>query len=261
MANQTTEYDAEIDLYEDDNWNDLFAAIRPPLGGAEGGVTRRDALALAIDWPPEGKERFRRVTKRSNARSTGKLPLRKTGRMVQWESKLERDAFLLFDGCPAIERFAEQPARIRVQNEATELWHVPDALVCLRGRSVFVEIKEEQEAASDELQERTRLVTPTLAARGFGYAVLTEAVIRKAPRLANVDYIRRFAVGEVDHASREMVRRWFNAAGGTRCWGEIKRQIANTDFLAAIARLIWEGAVWAPLHEQWDAETEFVGRV
>src|SRR5579859_7695488 len=44
---------------------------------------------LAVQPPPDGKIRARKVVSRSRARGTGKFPSWKMGRMIQWESTYE----------------------------------------------------------------------------------------------------------------------------------------------------------------------------
>lgn len=64
-------------------------------------VDRMNNPILEIAFPPEGTVRARRIVSRSRARPTGKYPSWKMGRMIQWESTNELNAYRLLDANPA----------------------------------------------------------------------------------------------------------------------------------------------------------------
>ncbi len=51
---------------------------------------------------------MRRIVMRSRARATGKYPSWKAGRMVQWESINELNAFRILDAMPEVSTFTER---------------------------------------------------------------------------------------------------------------------------------------------------------
>ncbi len=67
---------------------------------------------LELIYPEAGKLRSRRVVSRSRARATGKFPSWKMGRMIQWESINELNAYRRLDATPGANAFYEQPLMI-----------------------------------------------------------------------------------------------------------------------------------------------------
>ena len=92
-----------------------------------------DYGCLEIISPDLNQMRARRVVSRSRSRPTGKYPSWKMGRMVEWESHNELNAFRLLDADPDASAFHEQPLSIRYTLCGEVRLHVPDVLVeCAR---------------------------------------------------------------------------------------------------------------------------------
>lgn len=58
--------------------------------------------------------RVREPITRSRGKVRGQFPSTKMGRMIAWESQLERRACYLFEFCKAVEAFREQPIRLHI---------------------------------------------------------------------------------------------------------------------------------------------------
>src|ERR1035437_349834 len=82
----------------------------------------------SILFPAAGQMRSRKFISRSNARSAGKYPSWKMGRMMHWESSNELNAFRLLDCDPNVTSYSEQPCRIAYGLEGGEKIHYPDIL-------------------------------------------------------------------------------------------------------------------------------------
>ena len=124
--------------------------------------------------------RVRTVVTRSRARSTGKYPSWKMGRMVQWESPAELNACRLLDADPAVTAFYEQPLEITYFLDGEVHRHYPDILVLAPNRSELWKIKPESEAARPETVRRTELMRRALPAYGYTYRiVLAEDLARE----------------------------------------------------------------------------------
>lgn len=89
----------------------------------------KDDNELVIEFAPEDSQRIRDVVLRSNARVTGKYPSLKNGRMMQWESQLEKDAFLMFEFDYTVESYCEQPAKISYTLNGKRHFHIPDIFI------------------------------------------------------------------------------------------------------------------------------------
>ena len=84
---------------------------------------------VEIEFPKDGRVRSRTVVSRSRARPTGKYPSFKMGRMIQWESNNELNAYRLLDATPEVLAYHEQPLTIRFTLNGEPHIHYPDVLV------------------------------------------------------------------------------------------------------------------------------------
>lgn len=186
------------------------------------------------------EERARRVISRSNSRVTGKYPGLKSRRMHYWESSLERDAFMLLDVSTEVVSFDEQPVTLHY-GIGKKLRHYPDVLVSYPNRQVFVEIKTDREAQTEEIITRTAYLIPALAHHGYGYRIWTESEIRdRSFRLSNLRFLLRFGRTEVELTRFEWLRQLFRKHASLP-WKEIVGQPTDGGKLSALCRLILEG--------------------
>lgn len=244
---------SDIKTRSRDDWADLFEAL-DTRSGAD--CTSPPAECTChIVWPEKNRLRSRKVVRRSNLRRTYKIFNPTLGRMVQCESDLERDAYRLIEACPWIELISEQPATIHWTIADTPHRHFPDLLVAIGRRPAFVECKDSVAAASQAVQERTAVLRPALARLGYGYALVTEAVIRLQPRLDHVRRLLRYGRHPVDAVARERIRRWVSDQSMPHTWGEILSTPDGIVLRAQICRLVLEGQLWLPLHAAWHDTT------
>jgi hypothetical protein len=237
-----------IDILNDLNFH---VTGTPQIGGA---------FEIAeIILPSVGRLRSRRVVTRSRARGTGNYPSWKMGRMLQWESKNELNAFRLLDCIPAVTHFTEQPCQIRYTQGGECKNHFPDILVQIFGRKEMWEVKPEAEARRPEVATRTALLTQTLPKWGYGYRLVIDRDLAKQPRLRNAQILLRFgryAVSEQEYESlRLMLKRhgillWSKACDGT--YGSKGREI--------LCNLTLRGILTIDMNIPWSVNTEFVTR-
>ncbi|MDZ7660923.1 TnsA endonuclease N-terminal domain-containing protein [Thiohalophilus sp.] len=192
-----------------------------------------------IQWAPGGK-RIRRVVKRSNKRITGKLPSWKMGRMLHWESKLERDALYLHEADPAVTFIREQPVRLRFMMNGELRSHVPDFYVETNGKKIFREVKTTEDAALQEIRERTDVLKQLLPIHGFEYDVITDEEIKAEPRLENAKWITRLGKDTVSLVDEESIRRKIAEKGHVK-WSEVKKDCFGDYSVPKACRLILEG--------------------
>lgn len=129
----------------------------------------------------------RRVVTRSGRGVRGYFPSKKMGRMVAWESLLERDAIYLFEFSTGVVEFHEQPARIRVPGPGGPTTYVPDfELVFLDGEVRHIEIKPSEKLARPDISQRFEGISAHYARIGHSFQILTEAEIRREPLLTNL---------------------------------------------------------------------------
>lgn len=194
---------------------------------------------LSITHPKNGT-RARKVVTRSRARPTGKYPSWKMGRMLQWESQNELNAFRLLDANPAIIAYQEQPLIIHYRLDGEVHDHYPDVLVRFRQTKELWEIKPAAQASRAEVTARTRLMEKALPRFGFAYRVILAEDLAKKPLLSNVFTILKFGRQPVPPISRERIRQTFRAQT-VLTWGAIRDGAFGRDGMSYVCRLALEG--------------------
>ena len=205
---------------------------------------------IRIDFPDD--IRARKVVTRSRARPTGKYPSWKAGRMLQWESPHELNAFRVLDADPRVGTFREQPCVIRFTLAGESRIHYPDVLVESGSRLELWEIKPASDAAKPEIMERTRVLAEGLPALGYAYRLQIAEDLARQPRLSNALALLRFGRAPVPALARERLRRITEASDGIP-WGAVVSGSLGLDMRAAVCRLALEGVL------SFDRERPLVG--
>jgi hypothetical protein len=220
----------------------------------EAGATAGPAIppartpTISIEFPVGGK-RAREVISRSNSKATGKYPSWKMNRNVHYESLHECNAFKLLDACPEVSYFGEQPCRIRYVMNGELRIHYPDVLVKIHATKELLEIKTPDDAAAEEVRERTEFMQRALPLLGFRYRVLTSDLLSQSPRLNNAETLLRFGRTPVSPVVREQIRQMFMASGSER-WGTFQTGLIGTNYRSAVCRLLLEGALKIDFNQQ-----------
>jgi hypothetical protein len=177
------------------------------------------------------------------------------GRMVHWESTLERDAFYLLDTNPIVQEFREQPAQITYMLNDSEHRHFPDILVRTAHGCLFKEVKTDEEAADEKIIARTAHLKPLLHTQGFDYEVLRESDIRREPRLSNAQRILRYGRRPLNHHEQEkFIQRYFK--NGCSCnLIDITRSDRAQKDIPHLCRMILVGTIAMDIERPWDNET------
>jgi hypothetical protein len=199
-------------------------------------------------------ELARKVVTRSKARSTGKWPSWKAGRMTQWESLNERHAFVLLDCDMRVRTYREQPAIIQYEIAGHSFRHFPDILVSYQDRDEFLEIKPAKQAMDPEVQARTALMERELPRFGYRYRLLLAEELELQPRLNTCSYLARHGRQPIHAHAREWARRMF-AQWGHQRWSDIQAGALGTRGVALVCRLVLEGSVTLDLDKELGAST------
>jgi hypothetical protein len=216
-------------------------------------LTQSDMI-LSISPPESGKTRARKVVSRSRAIGTGKYPSWKMGRMIQWESVHERNAFRLLDADSTVTSFSEQPCEIEYRLGSETYRHFPDILVETLSGSELWEVKKGADAFREDVVARTRLMERTLPAFGYRYRLVTGDELGAEPLLSNVRTMLRWGRSELDWAEREMLMDVF-AENRTRRWGEVLSGRFGPNGRAIVCRLILEGILRMDIRRPLTPET------
>lgn len=129
----------------------------------------------------------RKVVTRRGRRIRGYFPSGKLGRMVAWESLLERDAIYLLEFSPGVVSYQEQPAIVRYFDGSQLRDYYPDFRLVLNDGSEFhLEVKPESKLARPPVRARMEAIAAHYAQQGRKFRIATEREIRREPLLANV---------------------------------------------------------------------------
>lgn len=130
----------------------------------------------------------RRVITRSGRHFRGRYPSRKLGRMVAFESLIERDVILLLEFSRGVQSYQEQPARIVYSDGQTVREYFPDFEARLvSGQQVHIEVKPSARLVSPKVARKLQQIAAHYAQhRDEQFRVVTELEARKEPLHTNL---------------------------------------------------------------------------
>jgi hypothetical protein len=148
---------------------------------------------------------------------TGLKVSRRVGRMIEFESPLERDLISILEFGPIVDAFEEQPITVRwVDGSGKEHTYTPDFLIRFRGQPFLrkgstakpwlVEVKPQKRLATqwDELRDRLRAAVAEASRRGWLFRILTDRDIR-TPYLRNIAFLQCAKGVDVDESFRSRI--------------------------------------------------------
>lgn len=144
----------------------------------------------------------RRVSNRGG-NIIGKFPSLKLGRMVAFESTLERDFLYLLDYEQDVTWFAEQPITLEYSHEGRTLHYTPDFHALRANRNQLVECKPADLVDTDENRRKFTAARRWCAERDWTFHVVTDRQLRAGCYLKNIKlftYYARQAVRPEDKA-------------------------------------------------------------
>lgn len=137
--------------------------------------------------------RVREPITRSRGKVRGQFPSTKMGRMIAWESQLERRACYLFEFCKGIEAFREQPIRLHILFNDVMRRYTPDfELILQTGEIWYVEIKPANKLQDLVLLAFYQAVTKELASKGYQFVIVTDQELNHPIRENNLVLLRRY---------------------------------------------------------------------
>ncbi|AOY00917.1 TnsA endonuclease N-terminal domain-containing protein [Jeongeupia sp. USM3] len=138
--------------------------------------------------------RVRKVVTRRGRNIRGYFPSVKLGRMVAWESLLERDAILLAELSPGVIHYQEQPEVISYWDGHRQRDYVPDLAITLSDEKVIhIEVKPSSELAKPSLRSKYGAIAAHYQRTGTRFRILTELEIRREPRFGNLQMLAVYA--------------------------------------------------------------------
>lgn len=172
-----------------------------PLG------TRHKATVRPKTATEAKHDRSREAVTRSRMTVRGRFPSVKVGRMVDWESQLERRACYLFEFSGAVQSFYEQPEPIRFWYGDKYSKYTPDFKLHLNnGDTWYVEIKPYAHLQKPEIADRLSLASEYYSEEGFKFIVITDQELIHPARESNLTLLKYYQahilpVSIVEHAN------------------------------------------------------------
>lgn len=160
--------------------------------GALIGIERRASLRLRNQNHDAYKPSRAPVT-RSRMTVRGRFPSNKMGRMIGWESQLERRACYLFEFSPLIHEFLEQPNPIQFPIADRITKYTPDfQLNLLTGETWFVEVKPLDHLHKLHIAERLSKASAWYDRNGYKFIVLTDEELVVPIVEQNLSFLRYY---------------------------------------------------------------------
>lgn len=134
----------------------------------------------------------RKVVTRSGRKIRGVFPSRKVGKLVEWESMLERDTILLLEFSPGVKNYRQQPQRVDYADGDTLRRYYPDfEVITTCDEIIHLEVKPSSQLAKPDVRHKLRMVAEHYVRQGMEYRILSEDIIRRSPVSQNVTLLRQ----------------------------------------------------------------------
>lgn len=135
--------------------------------------------------------RARKVITRRGRGYRGKFPSLKLGRLVHWESLVERDLILHLEYDPQIEHYQEQPCVIDYyDHKGKSRKYYPDFLIRRADDSeALLEAKPAAKVRAPKLRAKLAAIALRMEERNHQFRVMTDTEIRRQPRFDNLSRI------------------------------------------------------------------------
>lgn len=168
----------------------------------------------------------RKVTNRGGNVS-GYFPSLKMGRMIMFESLIERDYLYLLDYDSQVSWFEEQPLTIKYRYHDKGIHYTPDFHLVEGGRNVLIECKPLAFVNQDENQRKFQIAQAWCAERAWLFRIVTDQNIRTGFRLENIKLLTRYARQVVAPRIKGRIYALLQSAEVTLSIDEIVRSIAD----------------------------------
>lgn len=123
----------------------------------------------------------------------GRFPSLKLGRMVEFESLIERDFIYLLDFEAEVESFSEQPLTIEYEHEGKGYHYTPDFWLIKHGQPILVECKPAKLVDEPANRRKFTAAQAWCAAKKWEFQVVTDEQLRRGYRLNNIRFLTQFA--------------------------------------------------------------------
>jgi hypothetical protein len=180
----------------------------------------------------------------------GYFPSLKMGRMIAFESSIERDLIHVLDFEQEVTWFAEQPVIIVYQHEGKRCTYTPDFHLWRNGQSVLVECKPEGRVQIAENQRKFSAARAWCAAQGCTFEVITDRQLRTGYRLQNIKLLTQFARYDIGPGIQRRIRTCLSTAAAPMTVTDVMVQVATPKPQTALIPILYMAfhhRLWMPL--------------
>lgn len=183
----------------------------------------------------------------------GHFPSLKMGRMVAFESTIERDLLYFLDFEPHIVAFAEQPLVIDYWDETRSRTYTPDFKVEFTGGQIsLVECKPQVFIGKEMNVKKVAAGEAWCREREWHYEVITDVALRSGFRLVNIKFLTSFARHQLPLTLKYRIKAFVDAQEATPSVYQIIDSITSESpavIRATIMQMAFQNELTLPLEE------------
>ncbi|AFQ42443.1 TnsA endonuclease N-terminal domain-containing protein [Desulfosporosinus meridiei] len=139
----------------------------------------------------------RKIQNTSSKKHTGIFPSEKNGRLIEWESLLERDYIYLLEFDRGVKSYTEQPLTLKTKLNGKTYKYTPDVLVVRDNISMLIEVKPKNKLIKLKEDEKFRAKVTAANSyckeQGYKFVIVTDEDIRTGELLNNVKRMFKFS--------------------------------------------------------------------
>lgn len=172
------------------------------------------------------------------SRWIGKFPSLKLGRMVGYQSLIERDFIYLLDFDTAVTMYAEQPLSLHYKDGSKQRRYTPDFSFSRNGQTYLVECKHHEFMQPEKNQMKWAAARQWCDEHGTIFVVVTEAALRAGHRLENVKLLTDYARYVVDDPTKIAILRAATIATTPQTVADLMTAVSPSQPQAAITPIL-----------------------
>lgn len=178
--------------------------------------------------------RAREPITRSRGIVRGQFPSTKMGRVIAWESQLERRACYLFEFSKVVQAFREQPIQLSIPFQGCIKRYIPDfELILDTGEIWYVEIKPVNKLKNTETLAFYNVVSYQLKELGYQYILITDQELKQPTRERNLVLLRKYLQHSLTTQQIQFIQKEISS-GAIKTLGEVVKYFGSINTAYAL---------------------------
>ena len=186
------------------------------------------------------------------SRWVGKFPSLKLGRMVGYQSLIERDFIYLLDFDATVTTYAEQPFSLHYKDGSKQRRYTPDFSFTRDNQTYLVECKHHDFMQPEKNRLKWAAARQWCDERGAVFVVVTEAAIRAGHRLENVKLLTDYARYTVDESTKLTILQAALTANSPLTMSDMMMTVSSSypqTAITPILHMVYHRLLFVPLDE------------